>query len=66
MRALRPMTGTEPEFEVNVKNNYVDCVDLPNARTRQLLPPPAPSVGGGGHSESFGTGRGQYGSPESR
>jgi hypothetical protein len=34
------MTKAAPDFEVNVKNNYVDCVDLSNGRTRQRLPLP--------------------------
>ncbi|GAB2953941.1 hypothetical protein GCM10027280_47990 [Micromonospora polyrhachis] len=41
MPTLRPLTETELEFEVNVKNNYVDCVDLPNGRTRRPLPLPS-------------------------
>lgn len=40
MRGLRPMTTAEPDFEVSVKNNYVDCVDLSSGRTRRRLPLP--------------------------
>lgn len=59
MRGLRPMTEADPEFEVNVKNNYVDCVDLPAARTRQRLPLPEVTA-----AEPAGAGRDR--SPEPR
>ncbi|MEU9507867.1 hypothetical protein AB0D32_16510 [Micromonospora sp. NPDC048170] len=54
MRALRPMTEAEPEFEVNVKNTYVNCVDLSKGRTRQRLPLPdaaASTEPSGAHAE---------------